>query len=95
MTWKKGQGRVLIVISVSRIHLNIERKLYSYTVAEHAHKKDGQICAAFSIKKDKVLFFLKKIRKKLYYCQQNVNNNKNTYFYNQRNKNGAKKVERK
>ena len=29
-------------------------------VAEHAHKEDGQICAAFSIKKDKVLFFLKK-----------------------------------
>jgi len=28
--------------------------------AEHSHKKDGQHKAAFSIKKDKVLFFLKK-----------------------------------
>ena len=60
-------------------------------VADHSHKKDGQICAAFSIKKDKVLFLLKKLEK-IYYFQQNINNNKNTHFYNQRNKNGAEKV---
>ena len=78
------------------MQLNIDRELYSCMVAEHSHKKDGQICVAFSPppppkKKDRVLFIYK-IRKKLYYCQQNVNNNKNTYFYNQTNKNGAKNV---
>ena len=60
-------------------------------VAEYSHKKDGQICAAFSIKRDKVLFILKKLEKKLYHCQQNVNNDKNTFFTTKETKTGPRK----